>query len=514
MAETLIDVPLSQIKPSPTNPRQRFGDVAGLAKDIAARGVVQPVVARKRNGHYELTFGERRLRAAKRAKLKTLPVIVREQTDAEVVEAQIAENLERQDLHPMAQAEAFERLQKEHGYTLAKIAKIVRRKTDEIRKSCKLLSLCPALRKQFLEDRFSAEIAFLLARIPSPKLQVDAAEKLTEPGVLWDDSPAEAQRFVQQEYMRTLADAPFDVADASLLKAAPACHECPKRSGAQPVLFAELDNAGDQCLDRVCWKRKADATWQRAKKRAKDEDLEIIDGKKAEDLFYNGGVLTYLAERDYVDAAEVAEDVGSKKAWRTLLGEKAPKPILAKDRSGTVHELYPRNAVTEALKATGHKPPPKPADPDAAWKRKQKEARTLKKRRLKAAEEAIAAAVEMGWADVALLRVVANLLATGALLDQTAKRRGVTPDELRAKVADAKSTSMQDQEWLSGLVLELALRGRFTDWEPYGEAFEAAMDDLGVDLPAIEQLVAEEKAKAKSKGKRKKASGTKAKAER
>src|SRR5687768_11752058 len=126
MAESFQYVPVAQLHPSPTNPRKTFADLDDMAASVKQHGVLEPLRARPvPNGaepSFEIVFGERRWRAAGMAGLETLPVVVKEMTDLEVLDAQIQENLQRADLHPLEEAESYRRLREVHGFGIDELA--------------------------------------------------------------------------------------------------------------------------------------------------------------------------------------------------------------------------------------------------------------------------------------------------------------------------------------------------------------------------------------------------------
>jgi ParB/RepB/Spo0J family partition protein len=181
-AQQVSEVPLSQLRENPNNPRKIFGPVDDLAKSIATQGVVQPVIYRRKDDHLELIFGHRRLRAAKLAGLKTIPGIEREMTDAQVLEAQLVENLQREDIHRMEQAEGFGRLRDEFGYSVDRIAEQVGTSRASIYAALKLLDLVPGARAEFYAGRLQKETALLIARLKGENLQMRAVDLVTKPG--------------------------------------------------------------------------------------------------------------------------------------------------------------------------------------------------------------------------------------------------------------------------------------------------------------------------------------------
>ena len=140
----LINIPVADISPLPGQPRTRFDDDAldQLAASIAQRGVIQPViVTAKDNGRYQLVAGERRWRAAQRARLHTIPAIVRDLDTREIMAMALIENLQREDLNPLEEARAYQKLADEEGMTQAEIAKLVDKSRSHVANFQRLLAL-------------------------------------------------------------------------------------------------------------------------------------------------------------------------------------------------------------------------------------------------------------------------------------------------------------------------------------------------------------------------------------
>ncbi len=391
--DNLIHVPVTELRPSPTNPRTDFGDMESLAKDIERRGILQPLVARERDGCYEVTLGGRRLKAAQILGLDNVPVIVREESDQEVLEAQIVENAQREDIHPIDEAEAYQALQRDHGYTIEGLAERFLETARHVRERCKLLALTTEVRALFRDGAFSVDIAFLIARISDPGSQRNAAKEIAAGG--WEGEPfslREARRMIRDEYMLELRNAPFPADDAELLEKAPACTACPNRSGAQQVLFAELADKDDYCLNPPCFKEKTDANWKRARAAARKDGQKVLTDKQSKKVFpYRSETLAYNGE--YVDAEERCLETGGKKSWKKVLGKHAPTPVVARDPTGRVRHLYPASEAKKALKNAGH-PKAGKTESDEGAKATAAEEKKTRKRKLKAADIAIARIVE------------------------------------------------------------------------------------------------------------------------
>ncbi len=121
------EVDIDLIDPNPFQPRKQWKkeEIASLARSIMSQGILQPLVIRRSKGRYQLIAGERRLRAAKEARLKKVPVVVREADDQQMLALALVENIQRQDLGPVEKAEAFERLSSEFSMTQEKMGEVV-----------------------------------------------------------------------------------------------------------------------------------------------------------------------------------------------------------------------------------------------------------------------------------------------------------------------------------------------------------------------------------------------------
>ncbi len=137
--------PVERIHPRPDQPRRRFDEQAlkGLVESIQEQGVIQPLIVRRRDSKrgYELIAGERRWRAAQLAGLKEVPVCIKDASSNEAFEMALVENIQREDLNPVEEAEAYKRLVEEHGYTQAEVAARVGRDRSTVTNSLRLLGL-------------------------------------------------------------------------------------------------------------------------------------------------------------------------------------------------------------------------------------------------------------------------------------------------------------------------------------------------------------------------------------
>jgi ParB family chromosome partitioning protein len=143
MSPGLRTLPVGSISPHPNQPRRHFDEAAleELATSIAARGLIQPIVVRPHGKGYQIVAGERRWRAAQRARLHEVPVIVRDFDDAATMEVALVENIQRQDLNAIEEAEAYHRLIDDYGHTQEALGKLVHKSRSHIANLLRLLEL-------------------------------------------------------------------------------------------------------------------------------------------------------------------------------------------------------------------------------------------------------------------------------------------------------------------------------------------------------------------------------------
>lgn len=166
-------VPIEFVAPNPRNPRRHFGEaeLTDLAQSIREHGIVQPVVVRPaadRQGHYEIIAGERRWRAAQRAGLVQIPVIVREVSDRTALELAIIENVQRADLNPIEEALGYEQLIEEHNYSQADLGQVIGKSRSHVANTLRLLKLPDVIRDLVIDGSLSAGHARTLVTADDP----------------------------------------------------------------------------------------------------------------------------------------------------------------------------------------------------------------------------------------------------------------------------------------------------------------------------------------------------------
>ncbi len=184
-ASVVIDVALDRIKPNPYQPRERFDDneTEELATSIRSRGVLQPVLLRRQGVGYELIAGERRMRAARRAGLNSIPAIVRDASDREVLELALIENEQRVDLTPIESARSYARVLEEFQLTQADLADVLGRDRSTVSNLIRLLKLPEKVQALIEEKRLSMGHARALLGIEEPKRCLAVAERTAKQGL-------------------------------------------------------------------------------------------------------------------------------------------------------------------------------------------------------------------------------------------------------------------------------------------------------------------------------------------
>lgn len=356
------NIPIELIRPSDTNPRKRFDEasLAELAESIRKSGVGQPILVRPLPNveddvpdRVEIVAGERRYRASKLAGLAIIPAIVRDMSDAEVLEFQLVENLQREDVHPIEEAEGYQRLMNGHGLTADQVAEKVGKSRSYIYGRLKLCALSQAARDAFYDGKLSASTALLVARIPVPVLQEQATKEILTGHAGQPMSYRAAVAHVQRRYMLDLTAAPFTLGDAKLLPSAGSCSACPKRTGNQPVLFADIDNA-DVCTDPDCFSAKKQAQNEQVLRAAQKKGIPVYDidakdapGKYNDPNFVRGTDSLWHFERMTDAARHLHIDEALPPAQR-------PQPAsYVKDDDGDMIPVYEKTAIEEALEKAG-----------------------------------------------------------------------------------------------------------------------------------------------------------------
>ena len=255
-------IPLSLLDESRTNPRRTFEPIklAELEQSISIHGLIQPITVRPKGERFEIVAGARRFRAAQLAAVEDVPTRILELSDEQTLEVQIIENSQRQDVHPYEEAAGYQRLLDLPGYDVSALASKCGKSQSHIYARRSLLHLIPDVADAFQQGRITASHANLIARL-AVEQQADAFKNCFRKD--WQDRdghllPAKhLAAWIDANLYLSLADAPFSTEDPALNAEAGPCVTCPRRTGHNTQLFADVQ--GDNCLDSACYHGKVAA---------------------------------------------------------------------------------------------------------------------------------------------------------------------------------------------------------------------------------------------------------------
>lgn len=361
LQESLVEYfPIDRLHPSPTNPRESICDVSELATSIARMGVLQPILIRpaRQAGEYEVISGHRRLVAAAEAGLEQVPCRLCEVNDEQVAEIQIVENLQREDLAPMDEANGYLRLVSEFKQTVDEIAERVGKSKAYVYAKLKLCALNDSARLALQLGQITESIAVLIARIPEP-LQGKAIKVLTEPDYRRDVATEsmsfrQAAKLLREQFTTDLRKAKWSLDDQTLVEGASACNMCPKKSGNSPDEYPDITDPR-VCMDPTCFA---------VKRAAHERQLEAIALEKADVKLKAGAARNAIdrwsgkirPESGLVKLTDKPE--GSTKTWNQLAKsagiEVETIAVIDQERS-KVHVVTRGDQLAKALKEAGVK---------------------------------------------------------------------------------------------------------------------------------------------------------------
>ena len=177
-----VIVRISEVEPNREQPRKKFDDdkLEELSESIKTYGLLQPILVQKRDGYYEIIAGERRWRAALKAGLKEIPVIVRDYTEKEILELSLVENIQRENLNPIEEALAYKRLMDEFNLGQEEVAQRVSKSRSAVANSLRLLKLEENVQKMVIDGEISMGHARALLPLENPEQQLSAAKEIVD----------------------------------------------------------------------------------------------------------------------------------------------------------------------------------------------------------------------------------------------------------------------------------------------------------------------------------------------
>lgn len=291
--QTFTQIAISKIEESKTNPRKLYDPekMDELTMSIRSEGVITPILLRLHptSGTFthEIIFGSRRFRAASAAGLTTIPAMIRECSDKKMRSLQLIENIEREDLSALEESQSYHDLIA-CGYNVDAIAGETGKNIGHIYRRMALANLTEQMREFLVNKMITVGHAVVIAALPTAR-QADVIPGLfyTESKLVKDKgwlqvpisavSIADLKDTIARDLMLSLDAASWDLNDANLVPAAGPCTTCPKRTGANPILFDDIQNTEtDRCLDGTCFESKSDAHLVQIIAVKKEEGVDLV----------------------------------------------------------------------------------------------------------------------------------------------------------------------------------------------------------------------------------------------
>ena len=265
---------IDKVFESPLNPRHTYNEkkMEELIESIRTKGVLVPLLVRPDNGRFEIAAGHRRYRAAIKAELKEIPLIIREMNDVDFVEVLIIENDKHEDLEPLEQAQGYRTLMKEANYDIPAIALKISKSESYVYQRLKLLELIPEAQEQLTNNKITAGHAILIARL-QPNEQKECLEAIKEEANYNPMSVRDLADFIERQIHLDLNSVSFSKKDPDLIPGTGPCTTCLKRTGFTPALFPDIKKK-DTCTDPTCFRQKIEAYTARwLEKKSEDTDM-------------------------------------------------------------------------------------------------------------------------------------------------------------------------------------------------------------------------------------------------
>lgn len=489
-----LKVPLPTVHTSPYHRRTNWGNLQALASSVSTDGIIHPLVVRPHPtvpGEWELVAGERRRRAAQIAELAEVPVIVHELDDVATIEWQARENMERENLHPLDEAEYYEELTR-RGFAPGDIAKRFGRKAVDVVRGLKLLALSTIARQAYSTGEIDHDGALSLVRTlgDHPDKQNDVIAAVRSGSLQLEEVPS----YCARECTAQLDDLPWRLSDAEMPGGS--CVACPKRSQVQRDLFGADMVAKDRCLDVDCHRRKMDHVWQI---RTAEPAYTRMDAEQTPFLFIvqNNGRPAVMRSSGMVDAeasCPLLPGYTWEEAVRNAMPKNAEPPTvyLARDQDGRPRLLYKEAIAARIVRKS-----------DAAQEVERRETAADPSKGDESSARRAAAKVRRAIVDQIAARVVeTDVDAWGWIVAQvaelvTAKSVAATLSQFSIDSSEALTEELRDasnrrrkQLALAMLVREVAdADDDSRDKNTVPEALKDLCAIAGVDLAAIERAI-------------------------
>jgi len=499
-------MPLSSLRESPTNPRKYFEAKAlrDLAESIKQHGILEPLIVRANGSpaQAEIICGARRYRAAKIAGLTEVPVVLRKFTDDEVVLVQLVENGQRSDLSPLEEAETYAALA-DKGLSVSTIAKRLGRESRDVARRLPLAKIPKKVKDGLSSGTLPVEHAELIARIPDPKLQEQALERILERYFGEEKSVtravpyAAAKRVIEEEFMTALSVAAFDPEDPDLSPLG-RCSKCPHLAGNNPDLFGDVKGKA-VCTNPKDFRLK---TENHLKKLPESGYTVLLTPKELKRAFPFGE--SDQVGKEFVDLERICPEDPKHRRYEELLRRDEKLKTVFAFKNGVVRKLYPAKDLRDALVASGHtfakEKPRRAAENEAA-----RSAANLER----IGREAVSGDLAMklrsvrltpsGWIDL-LLRIA--MIAEGWKLEGVLRRHGFDGSreefaQKRERIVAERIKSMSEADKRAFLIDLLVGDWTATPDKPRQQLYRDVLKLAGVDYVKVAKRAIDE-AKQKS----------------
>ncbi len=504
------NLPLSILTESKSNPRRIFEDAAlkELADSIRSQGVLSPLLVRPLNERsFEIVAGARRYRAAQMAESETVPVRIVNFTDVEALEAQLIENLQRRDVHPLEEAQGFRALLnlEEPKYSIEQIAAKTGKSPTYVAQRIKLTELAPAAVEAFYKDEIGLGHALLLAKLQPAEQEQALAACFREDWGGGNKSKRillpvrNLKEWIEHNVMLILNDAPFSKSDAALNPQAGSCHDCSKRTGHNKLLFADVRH--DACTDPGCYQIKLDAHVAKTlAARQKLVQISAAYGQPAEGS-------TVIPRNKYVEIKQEKPQNSKQRDWPEYKTCKSATEAIITE--GT--EKGELRKICADPNCPVHHPKKQKPTADANWKAEQE-----KQRR----EEALAQATGLRVLNAIIAAVPVRLMKRDLLfivervatmlderrLEIVARNRGIKKAKDSDSIPKLLSAYIRKAEEgeLGRMLMEMVILHTARTQPDAGNVLKQAAEHYKVDTDAIalkvkQEFTAKEKAQAAKK---------------
>ncbi|MCI0391206.1 MAG: ParB/RepB/Spo0J family partition protein [Acidobacteria bacterium] len=448
--------------------KNKLGDeddaIRELAGSIRDRGILQALLLRphpEAPNRYQLVCGERRYRAAKINGMPKVPATVRNLTDEETREAMLEENIKREQLTPMEEAEAFNTYALK-GMSSSEIAAKFVKDVKYVYGRLLLMKLPAKAKRMLAVGDLRIGGAMLIAQMKNDTLRERFVRELGEEQYTEENIDQRLER-----YRTDLSHARFDTYSESLVAEAGSCTNCPKQSGNEPSLFREWVK-DTLCLDTVCFEKKTRASEELRMQEAKQQGMKVLSAGESKKEFPWGNHLRHNSE--YVDLESICYDDPKKRTWGQIVKDKVQKTV-TKDNDGRVRYLASKADVKKIAKEEA------PKLVGAVSGRSQKSASQKEQEdKEKAKKEAVAQAIAKVSGELA--KIMPELTPTQRKLMRQLFRFMVdrAGDDVWKKMIKTRVVEEKKLDGRAGYVSTSAKVMKWFDQATFFEQFEAAIE--------------------------------------